>query len=372
MLYLHIPFCKRRCIYCDFFSTTQGEDVRRRFVERACRELEERADYLPTRTLHSIYFGGGTPSQLSLQEIEQLLSSIHAHYDVADDAEITFEANPDDVRGEWVRTLRALGINRMSLGVQSFDDALLRLLNRRHDSQQARRAVEAIMKNGIENVSIDLIYGLPEQTRTSFQADIQEAFALPVTHLSSYALSVEAGTALGKMVESGALRPADEETCRAEYEALLEAADQHGFEHYEISNFARPGFQARHNSGYWDGTPYLGIGPGAHSYDGCTRRYNHPDLLLYIEALDDVPHTVENLTPQERYDELVFTALRTARGLDTASVERLFGTEALHHLRRCAAPHLAAGRLLEAGRRIKLAREAIFISDNIISDLMMA
>ncbi len=372
MIYIHIPFCQKRCIYCDFYSTTCGEPVRRRFTEALCRELEARAAYLPPGEVGSVYVGGGTPSQLSQEELARIMRCVRGNYHLSADAELTFEANPDDVTPQMAEGLKELGFNRVSLGVQTFDDNLLQVLQRRHTAGQARQAVATLTATGITNLSIDLIYGLPLQSVADFKRDLEQAFELPVKHLSAYALSVEKGTALSRKVASGELVPADEDTCAAEYEALACAAEKAGFEHYEISNFGLPGFHSRHNSGYWDGTPYLGCGPGAHSFDGTARRYNLPDLAAYLGSPDNPPHETERLTREERFDELVFTSLRTARGLSLKQMECTYGHAWLDALMHAARPHLEAGRLETAGSRLRLTRAGIFVSDGIMSDLMRA
>lgn len=370
-LYIHVPFCEKRCIYCDFYSTTSGSEVRQRYVEALCRELITQRELMGAGEVKSIYFGGGTPSQLSIGELAQIFQTIRLHYTVNPQAEITFEANPDDVTSERVGAWQQLGINRVSLGVQTFDDDLLTVLRRRHTAAQAREAVRALTEGGLTNVSIDLIYGLPLQSLARFTQDLAEAFALPITHLSSYALSVEDGTPLSRMVARGELTPADDELCLACYEALMDAASQAGFTHYEISNFAREGYHSRHNTAYWDGTPYLGCGPGAHSYNGKDRRwYNLPHLANYLQSPGTPPQEVETLSVDEQYDDLLFTALRTRRGLSLQTVADRFGIHSLDYLRRQAERQLAVGNLEEENGGYRLTRKGIFISDTIISDLM--
>lgn len=371
MIYIHVPFCVSRCIYCDFYSTVQTAEMRARYVDAACQELERRIDYLPTKDVKTIYFGGGTPSQLSLAQISTLLDTIHTHYHVSPQAEITLEANPDDITSDYVTQLRSLGINRISLGVQSFHDETLHLLRRRHSAQQAKSAVNTIVNAGISNVSIDLIYGLPSQSKEQFATDLAEAFALPITHLSTYALSVEPHTALSQMLLQKRLQLPTEETVVSEYQLLMEQAAAHGFEHYEISNFALPHFHSRHNSGYWDGTPYLGIGPGAHSYDGKNQRsYNLPDLKGYIASPGIPPHEVEQLTTANRFDELVFTSLRTLRGLNLDLLKQTFGTEWHDELLRAAHPHICSHQLILTDNHLRISPDAIMVSDDIMSDLM--
>ena len=366
-IYIHVPFCKSRCIYCDFYSTT-AEKQRRRYAEAVKRELEARKDFLGTREIATVYLGGGTPSQLALAELEEIVSSIKERFAVAADAEITIEANPDDVTEEWCAGIVRLGFNRVSLGIQSFDDNILKFIRRRHTAQQAKEAVERLARH-IGNISIDLIYGLPGQSPDLWENDLQQAFALPVKHLSAYALSIEEGAPLWQMVRQKKIEETDEETERAMYERLIDTAEAQGFEHYELSNFALPGFRSRHNSSYWHDVPYLGLGPGAHSYDGAARYANRPDLNAYLAAPEECL-VKECLTDDERFNDYVFTALRTADGLPLDSLAEHFGEAAKNNLLRAAKSRLAAGCLELCGNRLKLTRKALFVSDDIISDLM--
>ena len=370
MVYVHVPFCASRCIYCDFYSTIQTPENRARYARAAAEEVRNRAGELPTREIQSVYFGGGTPSQLSPDEIEEILTAIKESLHVVPDAEITIEANPDDITPELARSLKALGFNRASLGVQSFNDETLRLLNRRHSAAQARRAVETLRQSGIENLSIDLIYGLPGQTADEFRNDLDAAFALPVSHLSAYALTMEEGTPLAKKVAKGSLALMDEDTYLNEYALLLDKAEQKGFVHYEISNFALPGYESRHNSGYWHELPYLGIGPGAHSFDGLQRRSNRPDLRSYLDHPGHPEHETERLTDDERFNEYVFTALRTRNGLNLDQLALRFGQELLESLLEAAAHHIGKGALVMEASILRLTRQGIMLSDLVMSDLM--
>lgn len=367
-LYIHVPFCRGRCVYCDFYSTTRGEEWKSQYVERLLGEMRARRGELARARVHSIYVGGGTPSQLPPAALARILDEACRLYPVDDDAEITVEANPDDVGGEWLDVLRRTRVNRLSMGVQSFDDRLLRLIRRRHTARQAIRAVERALACGIGNVSVDLIYGLPTQTMEQWQADVRQALALGVRHLSAYALTCEPGTPLAGMLERGSVREADEELSLRMYEHLMDEARAAGFEHYEISNFCLPGWRSRHNSAYWQGTPYVGFGPGAHSYDGRrTRRWNQADLGAYVAAGDgEPPHECEVLTDRELYDELVMTRLRTIGGLPLG----LLADDDRAYCTAQAAPHLRAGRLELAQGALRLTRKGIFTSNDIISDLM--
>ena len=370
MIYVHVPFCASRCIYCDFYSTLMNEDTKALYVENVCKELTDRKTYLPNTQIRTIYFGGGTPSQLHIAQIAQILQCIKTHYEVNDDAEITLEANPDDVTLDFATQLAQLGVNRVSLGVQSFDDKILKMLNRRHSAQQAQMVVKQLNAAGIHNVSIDLIYGLPQQSLSSFANDLKKAFSLPIKHLSSYALSIEAHTLLAQKVQAGELVVADEEVCVKEYELLMTQAKQNGFTHYEISNFALPGYESKHNSGYWDGTPYLGVGPGAHSYDGKDRRFNTPNLKAYVTNNGCAAHQIEHLSESERFDELIFVSLRTSKGLSLKKIQSLYPTQWYDDLMYTAQKYIATGQLIHENETLRISPQSIMVSDDIMSDLM--
>lgn len=369
-LYIHVPFCEKRCVYCSFYSTVHGKEERDAFVRTLAKELAFRHNGAPISTL---YFGGGTPSQLDDEEMEAVFSAIHRHCVLSPHAEITFEANPDDISQQKVAQLRQLGVNRISLGVQSFDDTRLSFLNRRHTAQQALDAIDILRTKGIENISIDLIFGLPGQQLADWNKELAQAFELPITHLSAYSLMYEKGTPLYYARERGAVKECDEETSLSMFQKLCTSAQCAGFEQYEISNFARPGYRSRHNSSYWHGIPYLGLGPGAHSYDGKNcRRVNDYSLRRYMEAeraktFADVPHTLEKLSADECYDELICTRLRTCEGLSLQEVPASRRSALL----RMARPHIDGGRLeLDADNHLRLTASGIFVSDDVMSDLM--
>ena len=369
-LYIHVPFCEKRCVYCSFYSTVHGKEERDAFVRTLAKELAFRHNGAPISTL---YFGGGTPSQLDDEEMEAVFSAIHRHCVLSPHAEITFEANPDDISQQKVAHLQQLGVNRISLGVQSFDDTRLSFLNRRHTAQQALDAIDILRTKGIENISIDLIFGLPGQQLADWNKELAQAFELPITHLSAYSLMYEKGTPLYYARERGAVKECDEETSLSMFQMLCTTAQCAGFEQYEISNFARPGYRSRHNSSYWHGIPYLGLGPGAHSYDGKNcRRVNDYSLRRYMEAgraktFADVPHTLEKLSADECYDELICTRLRTCEGLSLQEVPASRRSALL----RMARPHIDGGRLeLDADNHLRLTASGIFVSDDVMSDLM--
>ena len=380
-LYIHIPFCKSRCIYCDFYSTTCGSDIRKAYIEAACREITLRKEYLDQPVLSSVYIGGGTPSVLTAKELYIIFATVAEHWQLSPDAEATLEANPDDITPDYAKALAALPINRVSMGVQTFNDDILRFLHRRHTAKQVHQAMDSLLSAGISNISIDLIYGLPNQTIDLWQSDLDQALALPVSHLSAYSLTYEEGTPLFLLREQGKVREDDEELSLQMYSLLMEKAEAAGFHHYEISNFALPGYEARHNSGYWNGMHYLGIGPAAHSYNRTSRQWNSPDLQAYIHAKGDTLaanlFTHEEITPKMQMEEMLLTRLRTAAGLDLEAFAHDFGQEKLDALLARANPYINNGQLkivsrqqaTDNGQCLSLTRKGLFISDDIISSL---
>ena len=365
MLYLHIPFCHRKCTYCAFYSAvTSGS--KQPYVDAICRELELRRAEQP-HPLRTVYFGGGTPSLLSLDQLRQLVDTIARCFDLSQLQEVTLEANPEDLTPAFLQGLIGMHFfNRLSIGVQSFFDDDLHLLNRRHSAQQSLQAVQAAAEAGFGNISLDLIYGLPGQTLARWQANLEQLSALPVSHLSAYALTVEEGTILHRQVAQGRLLPADEETVLAHYQALLQWALQAGFEQYEISNFCRPGCRSRHNSRYWDRTPYLGVGAAAHSFSGSCRRWNVADVGQYVAAVGKPPHEEELLTPTDAYNELVMTSLRTVEGISKERLEPPF----LDYLSRAIARFVSAGLIQETPTHFRPTPAGLLQADGMAADLM--
>lgn len=382
-IYIHIPFCKQRCIYCDFYSTT-SQEKENRYIEAVCTELELRKQSLPD-PVHTIYIGGGTPSLLNPASVKQLKECIDRNYRVMPDLEFTVEANPDDISPEWLEAMSRTGVNRISMGVQTFHDGHLKLLRRRHNSERAIQAVHLCQEHGFRNISIDLIYGLPEQTLEEWKADVAQAIALNVQHLSAYALIYEENTALWRMREQNKVQEADEELSLSMFEYLITELKNNGFEHYEISNFGLPGFHSRHNSSYWNDTPYLGCGASAHSFIGMERMYNTANIDQYIKDItrcreknlpyNEVCHC-EVLDRYEHYNDRIITGLRTAAGLDLEKLEQDFGTELKNYCLKMAAPHLKENTLQiteENGHPqgvLKLSHRGLFLSDGIMSDLL--
>ncbi len=372
-IYVHIPFCASRCAYCDFFSTLQLGQTGLAYVEALIAEARLRRDELHGESVRTLYLGGGTPSQLPVPLLERLVEGLRDVVDLSGLEEFTVEANPDDVSAQWCAALPSLGVNRVSMGVQSFEDDILRAIGRRHTAQQAMEAVTNLRQVGINNISIDLIYGLPGQTVTSWTASVEQAIALRPQHISAYGLTYEEGTRLWKQRERGEVLEVPEEQCLEMYHILVDRLQAAGYEHYEISNFALPGYYSRHNSSYWNDTPYLGLGAAAHSYDGSIRRYNPHDLPQYIDTVmaGATACEQEELTRWERYDERVMLGLRTAHGVDADRLRCDFGNEAWTHFTREAKRHIEARHLRETddGRYI-LTRDGIMLSDSIIRDLM--
>ena len=372
-IYIHVPFCSSRCIYCDFYSTTQGMEMRSAYVKALCCEIVARKHELGDNKISTIYFGGGTPSLLSLEQIGHIMQTIRDNFEISSAAEITLESNPDDVTVQLAEGWVTLGFNRVSLGLQTFDDNILRILRRRHTSATAREAVQILRAAGFRNLTLDLIYGLPNQTFDTWTNDVKELLALPVNHLSAYALSYEPGTVLTRMRDRGEIKEADEEMIRKMYLYLIEQAEGAGYNHYEISNFALPGYESRHNSSYWSGVPYLGLGPGAHSYDGVSvRRANNPDLLAYVKSQGKAPCSYEQLDEVQLYEEYLLTGLRTAKGISLSFIEAHFGKKVYMRMLHLAKPHLEKENLREVDGSYILTRNGILISDYIISDLMVA
>ena len=346
--------------------------MREVYVKMLVSEARNRRNEIQQK-FNTVYLGGGTPSQLGTGLMRELADGLREALPLDDIDEFTVEVNPDDVTPQLVDALVDMGVNRVSMGVQSLVDNELRFMRRRHNAKGAVDAVESLLNRGIENISLDLIYGIPGQTINSWLYSLDHVIALRPQHISAYNLSYEVGTPLWQMLKRGEVNEVDDDTCVAMYQMLLMRLKEAGYEHYEISNFALPGFASRHNSSYWDGTPYLGLGAAAHSYDGHVRRYNVADLKDYIHLIvdQDVAYQEECLTMQEKYDETVMLALRTSRGLDTAVIHDEFGQDFYDHLMRQARPHIDAGRLTALGGQLRLIPQAIMLSDAIISDLFI-
>lgn len=359
-IYIHIPFCVSRCIYCGFYSTT-GLELRQKYVDAVCKEMTMREVAAPIET---IYLGGGTPSQLTPGQLHQLFLYINKVYDPRA-TEVTIEMNPDDVTPEYAATLSQIGVNRVSMGAQTFNDERLRFLRRRHSSSQVYDAVRILREAGVRNISIDLMYGFPGETLDDFHRDIDAALALEVEHISAYCLMIEEGTALYRL----GIEAADEETERAMYELLIDCLTTAGYEHYEISNFARKGFRSRHNSSYWNDTPYIGLGAAAHSYDGHCRSWNIADIRAYIAAIErgELPSECEELDADTKYNDRIATALRTRDGIVLGELDE-------RHCQYClteAQRFIDDGLLEIVADHLRLTRRGLFVSNMVMSELML-
>jgi oxygen-independent coproporphyrinogen-3 oxidase len=326
-IYIHIPFCKKACHYCNFhFSTSLRlkDDI----IEAICKEIELRKNYLVNKTLDSIYFGGGTPSLLGVMDLEKIFEAIHSVYAVRAGAEITLEANPDDINRQSLDDFRKTGVNRLSIGIQSFFDADLQWMNRAHSASEAQSSVKIAQDAGYDNITIDLIYGAPTTTDEMWCDNIDRALRLDVPHISAYCLTVEENTALHHFIAKNKTAPPHQQKAVNQFDILMKTLDEKGFLHYEISNFAKPGYLAVHNSNYWLGSHYIGIGPSAHSYDGRSRCWNISHNKKYIDALQDPAYKseTEDLSIAMKYNEYIMTSVRTMWGIDS-DVVRTFGEE---------------------------------------------
>ena len=372
-IYIHIPFCKKKCIYCDFYSVAKLSDSQR-YVNAVVKELDMRHGAFVTKDspLETVYIGGGTPSLLPLPQLQTIINAVFCIAGRERIKEVTIEVNPDDVTETYARAVASIGVNRVSIGIQSFDDNELAAINRRHNATQAIDAVKHLKQAGISNISIDLIFGLPGQTVESLAKSLDVAIALDVQHISVYNLTYEEGTRIWVMREKGTVKEADEETVVKMYDIVITKLAQAGFDHYEISNFAKPGFRSKHNSSYWNGTPYLGLGAAAHSFDGKQRMYNCPNLKQYLEKIEngEVAFTAESEAWWERYDETVMVRLRTSEGLDVWQVEQTFGGNVAHKLQEKANTFVAQGLLKRQGHTLRLTEKGVLVSDYIIRELM--
>lgn len=374
-IYIHIPFCKSRCIYCGFYSTTNKE-LKERYVDALIREIHMRKDdfarlgtSLSPSSTSTVYFGGGTPSSLSVCDIERIVGALESTFN-GTPSEVTLEMNPDDVTKDYIKAVRQMGINRISMGIQTFDDSRQQFIRRRHNASQAEKAVMTIREEGIHNVSIDLMFGFPNQTMDEWVTDIDKAIALHPTHISAYSLMYEEDTPLFRMLQKGEINQIDDETSLAMYTELINRLTANGYEHYEISNFAMPGYRSVHNSNYWHDTPYLGFGAAAHSYNKDTRSWNIPDLKKYIESIESgvLPSESEVIDADTHYNDLITTALRTREGLNLDDLPQKYREYALVNARKSISEHL-----LEAtDSHIRLTREGLFVSDMVMSELIKA
>lgn len=371
-LYIHIPFCESKCIYCDFYSMANNNHLIDKYIDALLVEAVERKKELNSETLTTVYLGGGTPSLLSITQLSKLVNGLKKVFDFSAVEEFTIEVNPDDVTPEYIQQAKSLGINRVSMGVQSFSDEDLRFINRRHTAKQAIDTIHIIKEAGIDNISIDLIYGIPGQNIEIWKNNVDTAISLSVQHISAYTLMYEEGTRLSVMRSLGKIKEVDDDVVAAMYDYLVAQLKSNGYTHYEISNFALQGFHSRHNSSYWNLTPYLGLGVAAHSFDGTVRRFNPSNLKKYLDAWGEgkLCVEVEKITKAEKYDEYVMLRLRTADGIDVDELMHRFGEEFYQFFIEKAKPLVSEGSLINENGRYYIPENHIMISDNITCDLL--
>lgn len=368
-IYIHIPFCKQACHYCDFhFSTSLKK--KDEMVLALAKEIRQRKSEFENETVETIYFGGGTPSILAVSDLRMLIDEVYKNYTVTENPEITVEANPDDLSEERIIELSKKKINRLSIGVQSFFEADLRLMNRAHNSEEAKKCLEIATKY-FDNISVDLIYGIPGLTNEHWLQNIQTVLDLNIPHISSYALTVEPKTALQKFIKQGVIPQPDDAVAHEQFLMLVDKLEANGFIHYELSNFGKENYFSKNNSAYWLGKKYLGIGPSAHSYDGTNRSWNIANNSLYIKALAEnkLPNETETLTVTDRYNEYIMTGLRTVWGVSLDRIATEFGENMLHYLLENAQRYLDDEKLILENNILRTTKKGKFFCDGIASDL---
>jgi len=370
-IYIHIPFCKKKCTYCDFFTVISPKFIPA-LVDSIVKECFLRQNYLQNAPINTIYFGGGTPSILNHEQFDQIFQTIFKLFNVTKDAEITFEANPDDLTTDFFEAIQPLPFNRISIGIQSFNDEDLLRINRRHTANEAINAVKNAQQAGFKNLSIDLIYGLPFQTLDDWKIQVETALSLNVQHFSAYGLTYEEGTVLWKQREKGLVQAVDDEIMNAMHLVLVDKLKQNGYEAYEISNFSLPGFRSRHNTSYWKQEPYLGIGPSAHSYNLNSRQWNVASITKYIKAIDEnsMFFEKEELSLFNRYNDFVMVSLRTLDGMDVNLLENEFGTELKRYCLQNIKTFIDSKKVDDSEGKLRLTSEGIQISNLIMVQLM--
>ncbi|MHB1176725.1 MAG: radical SAM family heme chaperone HemW [Daejeonella sp.] len=371
-IYIHIPFCKKACHYCDFHFSTSPV-YKDQMVQALRSELILRKNYAGSGQIETIYFGGGTPSLLSAEELGMLISEITEYYPVSSSAEITLEANPDDLNPQKVKKLKQTLINRFSIGIQSFFEEDLRWMNRAHSASEAHSSIKRVQDAGFENITADLIYGYPLLSDEKWRYNIRELIELGIPHISSYSMTVEPATALASFIKKGKQTTLDEDQSARQFEILMEELEGAGFEHYEISNFAKPGRYSKHNSNYWEGVDYIGIGPSAHSFDGESRQWNIADNMKYIQAIQSnkIPSEIEILTRENRVNEYIMTSLRTSKGMNINLISHNFGEEYAENIMQALDPFLEREWIIKNNQIINLTRTGKLFADHIASGLFV-
>lgn len=379
-IYIHIPFCKSKCAYCNFFSLVTEKKVDD-YVSALKKEIIDRKSYLDDELVKTIYFGGGTPSLLPVKYVEEIMELLHKNFNIVANPEVTLEINPDTIDKDKIFALKSLGVNRMSVGIQSFHDDDLRYLGRRHDSRHAMQVLDDLKSVGFEKITLDLIYGMPTLTEEKWNENLDIFFSTGISHLSAYALTVEPKTILGQKIEKAELQEVSEEETIRHYNILVERTKENGFEHYEISNFAKEGCRSQHNSIYWQDVKYLGLGPSAHSYDGNSRQWNVSNLTKYIQLVGDAEtqrrrdaelfYEKEILSTEDKYNEYVMTSLRTSWGCDIEKIERDYGKSYSHNFLKNIKKYLDSGIMLKDFNTYHLTDEGMLFADGIAADLFV-
>ncbi len=371
-IYIHVPFCKSKCAYCNFFSLA-SEKKMIDYVDALKREIVARKQYLEGETIKTVYFGGGTPSLLPVKYIDEILGIVNDNFDLIPNPEITLEANPDTINKEQLFVLKSLGVNRISVGIQSFNDEDLKYLDRRHDARHALQIIEDLKGVGFDKLTLDLIYGIPTLTEEKWNENLDIFFSTGISHLSAYALTVEPKTILGQRIDKGDLQDVSEDEAIRHYEILIDRTKENGFEHYEISNFAKEGCRSQHNSIYWKDEKYLGLGPSAHSYDGNSRQWNVANLTKYIQLAGQSDDCFEKevLTIEDKFNEYVMTSLRTSWGCDMERISAKYGNSFAKHFLKNVEKYLESGGMLKDFNTYHLTDEGMLFADGIASDLFL-
>ena len=371
-IYIHIPFCRQKCYYCDFYKTLNNS-LTGSFISTLKKEIQLNKNYLENEPVETIYFGGGTPSVLTENELTEILTFLNSEFQILPDAEITFETNPDDLSTEYLHGIYNAGVNRLSIGIQSFQNEHLKKMNRRHNAKQAVKSVENAAKIRFENISVDLIYGLPNLTDNDWNESLKQVFQLPVQHLSAYHLTYHQGTVFYNWLKKGTLKELKEPQSISQFNMLIAEAEKNGFQQYEISNFAKNRLYSKHNKSYWFGKKYLGLGPSAHSFNGASRRWNISNVEKYIEAIQDnkLYFEKEILTENDKYNEYILTRIRTIWGVSTEFIQRNFGENKVAHFKKNITKYITTNLVIQNNDIFTLTKEGLFVSDKIMADLMV-
>ena len=371
-IYIHIPYCKQQCNYCNFHFRTAQND-KEEMLKSIKKEIKLRQSYLNGASISSIYFGGGTPSILNKEEIISLIETIYNNFRIDPDAEITLECNPDDLNTKKLLELKEIGINRLSIGIQSFDDADLKFMNRSHNAKEALNCIQFAKESGFDNITIDLIYGLPNQSNENWKKNLARMLSLDIQHFSAYSLTVEPKTKLKHLIDKKLVTPLDDKITVEHFNTLVEIANENNFIHYEISNFGKEGFFSNHNSGYWKNKHYLGVGPSAHSFNGSSRQWNVASNKNYIKKVNenDSYFEVEQLSNTQQYNEYIFTALRTIWGVELDYINNQFGQEALNYFKKQVINWGKKGKIKQEKNTYRLTKKGKLYADAIASDLFI-